>query len=361
MTDPNLERLLADALDARARAAVGDTSPPPPRYAADTGAARALRHGTSARRRMLAPLLAAAAVAAAVVGSLAAAGQFSHSPGAPVAAGSVTSSQPSTAVSATPVDVRMQPLPSNRVGVGMPVVAYFSRRFPSAAQWQRATTVLANGHRLDAAWYFVRSTQYPGYPIAGHLRPRHFWPAHATISVRVAGARLPAGPGYAFADSVSAAFRTGPALVATVDSRDHQLSLTRDGSLVDRCSVSLGADRTPTTRGIKVVMAKAPDRSLTGPGYAQKHVKDVQQLTDNGEYLLAAPWMTFAIDKHLDLSGGSTDLRPTDAHRLYQAMHVGDVVRYPDAAGPRMRMSEGYGDWNVPWRHWLTGGLIPTR
>jgi hypothetical protein len=35
-------------------------------------------------------------------------------------------------------------------------------------------------------------------------------------------------------------------------------------------------------------------------------------------------------------------------------------VKYPDAAGPAMRMADGFGDWNVPWNVWQSGGAVPT-
>jgi hypothetical protein len=36
------------------------------------------------------------------------------------------------------------------------------------------------------------------------------------------------------------------------------------------------------------------------------------------------------------------------------------VISYPNANGPAMTLGAGYGDWNVPWSEWLTGGLYPT-
>jgi hypothetical protein len=51
---------------------------------------------------------------------------------------------------------------------------------------------------------------------------------------------------------------------------------------------------------------------------------------------------------------------PQDASLLYRVLEVGDVVEYPNADGPSMSMSAGYGDWNVPWQVWLRGGLVPT-
>jgi hypothetical protein len=35
------------------------------------------------------------------------------------------------------------------------------------------------------------------------------------------------------------------------------------------------------------------------------------------------------------------------------------VVKYPNANGQLMALGDGYGDWNVPWPQWQTGGLYP--
>jgi hypothetical protein len=60
-------------------------------------------------------------------------------------------------------------------------------------------------------------------------------------------------------------------------------------------------------------------------------------------------------------SNGCTNLRPRDAISLYNFLGIGDVVRFPDADGPHMRFGDGYGDWNVTWGLWQTGGVVPTQ
>ena len=50
----------------------------------------------------------------------------------------------------------------------------------------------------------------------------------------------------------------------------------------------------------------------------------------------------------------------TDAKTLYGFLRIGDVVDYPNANGPAMSLGAGYGDWNVSWAQWQTGGLVPT-
>ncbi|MDT4916022.1 MAG: hypothetical protein QOH89_722 [Pseudonocardiales bacterium] len=338
MTDPELERRLGAAFDAAARASVSDAaSPPPARFALEPAGRR--------RGRWLAPLAAAAAVVAVGASMLALRGG---------------NDKPVPAAGAASVRIQLATAGNQTYGVGMPVVAYFSRRFTSARTLTAATSVTVNGSAAQAAWYFERSANRPGYPVEGHLRLDGFWPARSRVQISVASRDLPAGPGLRFADDVQLSFVTGPAVVAVVDDRTHRMSVTRDGKPIASYPVALGADETPTSRGIKVIMQKDASVCLRGPGFHECGVKYAQQLTYSGEYLHAAPWNLTNIKIGRDTSNGCTNLLPADAAALYKLLTVGDVVEYPDAGGPPMRLASGYGDWNIAWAVWQRGGLIPT-
>jgi lipoprotein-anchoring transpeptidase ErfK/SrfK len=225
---------------------------------------------------------------------------------------------------------------------------------------QRATTATVNGRPLAGAWYFERST-VAGFPLEAHWRPQSYWPAHARVHVDIPAEGLPAGHGLAFADSVTLDFSTGPRNISVVDSRKHLMTVSSDGRTW-QFPVSLGATRTPTTRGTKVIMAKLPSVCMhdAAGSYYECGVKLDQRLTYSGEYLHSAPWNVYNIEHGINSSNGCTNLMPQDASLLYRVLEVGDVVEYPNADGPSMSMSAGYGDWNVPWQVWLRGGLVPT-
>ena len=123
---------------------------------------------------------------------------------------------------------------------------------------------------------------------------------------------------------------------------------------------SLGASNTPTQRGIKVIMEKGLSICMSGPGYSECGVKYTQRLTYGGEYLHQAEWNIRNINNGVDSSNGCTNLLPSDAERLYHFLRVGDVVQYPNANGKHMQLGMGYGDWNVSWGDWQTGGLVST-
>jgi lipoprotein-anchoring transpeptidase ErfK/SrfK len=258
------------------------------------------------------------------------------------------------------VHVKLANADGSTYGVGMPVIAYFSKKITSASALSQATTVTVNTQPAQGAWYFEPSAAFPGYPIEGHFRPQNFWPAHATIHVGLPIKGLSAGPGLAYDDSLTLDFATGPADIATVDDVSHTLSLTVDGAPEGTYPVSLGASDTRTRSGIKVIMEKGTTVCMHGPGYNECGIKFDQRLTYDGEYLHSAPWNIYNITHGIDSSNGCTNMLPADAQKLYGILGIGDVVEYPNANGGKMQLGQGYGDWNLPWALWQTGGAVST-
>ncbi|HEY2165987.1 MAG TPA: L,D-transpeptidase [Jatrophihabitantaceae bacterium] len=364
-TDGELERLVAEALAAKARGSVGDERVPPPLSL--TGDGRDGGHRRN-RARFLAPLSAAAAVLLAVGllfafrGPTTVAGHVTGSGNSP----SVTHSggkvpAPVSSSAAIAVHVSLKWSDGAQFGVGIPVIAYFSKKITDGRAFAAATTVTVNGAAVQGAWYFELSDNKPGYPVEAHYRLQGYWPAHAKIHVALPVAGKSAGSGMAFDDNLTLDFRTGAANIATVSDAAHQLTLTSDGSLVGKFPVALGAPDTRTSSGTKVIMEKGASICMKGPGYDECGIKFTQRLTYGGEYLHSAPWNVYNITHGVDSSNGCTNLLPTDAQKLFGMLEIGDVVLYPDANGGKMQMAQGYGDWNVPWSQWLTGGAVSTH
>jgi len=355
MNPEDIERRLSDAFTSQAYEAVGDHTPVPA-LNLDRPAERSKRPVT----RILAPLATAAAIAAVAVG-IAAHQNNNNTAGRP-ATGRGTSPTLSSSIVplARQIAVKVMAPTTATVGVGMPVVAYFSQAVADGRSLQRATKVEVDGKPVEADWYFTPST-LAGYRLEGHLRMQNYWPAHAKIAVSVPVTGLSAGNGLVYADGFSLRFATGAATIAQVFDAKHQIAITEDGKFFGSFPVSLGASSTPTLKGVKVIMQKGESVCMSGPSYHECGVKYTQRLTTSGEYLLAAPWNTSNIKTGIDSSNGCTNLTTADAARLYSILEVGDVVEYPDASGSTMNVSDGIGDWNVPWKTWLTGGLVPTH
>lgn len=310
-------------------------------------------------------LIAGLALLAACSGSGSGKGSGSKSAGKTSGGSSTTSTSAATKSSTAPAPpakkVHVQGYPDgSTVGVGMPIIATFNRKITSAVEFAKNTKVTVNGHPVNGGWYFEYSDPKSGHRMEAHFRMKAFWPAHAHVHVAFNLKGVSAGKGLAFDGKLSSLdFQTGPRTIAIVDDSAHRITVNSDGEQKYQFKVSLGADDTPTAHGTKVIMEKGVSICMRGPGYYECGVKYTQRLTYGGEYLHSAPWNTSNINRGVDSSNGCTNLHPQDAKTLYDFMRIGDVVEYPNANGPSMTMGMGYGDWNVPWAEWQSGGAVP--
>jgi lipoprotein-anchoring transpeptidase ErfK/SrfK len=246
------------------------------------------------------------------------------------------------------------------VGVGMPIVATFNKKITSGVDFAKHVTVTVNGQPVKGGWYFEYSAPKSGHLMEAHYRMQQFWPAHAHIHVAFKLKGVSAGKGLVFDGKLdSLDFSTGARTIGVVNDATHQMTITSDGQPYGTFPVSLGATNTPTYHGIKVIMEKLPKVCMhdTAGTYYECGIKWDQRLTYSGEYLHSAPWNLKNIGR-FDSSNGCTNLRPADALKLYDFLRKGDVIEYPNANGPAMTMGAGYGDWNVEWSEWLTGGAV---
>jgi lipoprotein-anchoring transpeptidase ErfK/SrfK len=249
----------------------------------------------------------------------------------------------------------------SQVGVGMPIILLLSRPIKDAKAFSAATKVTVNGKLVDGGWYFERKYGDSGHPIEADYRMANYWPGHAQIHMELKAKGKSAGTGLVFNNSLSLDFATGAANILTVDDATNKVTVMSDGKQWPNANTtfptSLGAPNTPTKRGTKVIMEKGNSICMHGPGYSECGVRYTQRLTYDGEYLHAAPWNTSNIAHGINSSNGCTNLTTDDAKKLYDFLEIGDVVKYPNADGPLMGLGDGYGDWNVPWPQWKTGGL----
>jgi lipoprotein-anchoring transpeptidase ErfK/SrfK len=255
-----------------------------------------------------------------------------------------------------PVHIKLFGGDGQTYGVGMPIIAYLSRKITDATGFDQATTVTVNGKPVAGAWYFEASALIQGYPIEAHYRTQNYWPGHASVDLTLSTKGVSAGPGLVYDDSLTESWHTGRADIMSVDGNTLQLTVMSDGKLYGKFPVSLGAVKTPTLLGTKVIMEKDRNERMIGPGY-NEIVPWSLRLTNSGEFLHAAPWNVHNIG-HRSTSNGCTNLLPADAEQLFNYLQIGDPVSYTHVAGTVMPVWDGYGDWNVPWSAWQAGGLV---
>jgi lipoprotein-anchoring transpeptidase ErfK/SrfK len=284
-------------------------------------------------------------------------------------AGTTSSTAPSSTAATTSAPAKPKGKPvkvissvlddGSQVGVGLPIILLLTRPITSARAFAAATVVTVNGRAVSGSWYFERKYGDEGYPIEADYRTAHYWPGHAKIHLGLPVKGLTAGTGLYFANNLTVDFTTGAANILTVDNSTHTVTVRSDGTKWGTFPTSLGASATPTRRGVKVIMEKGASICMTGPGYHECGVQYTQRLTYDGEYLHAAPWNTYNIGHGINSSNGCTNLYTDDAKKMFDFLEIGDVVKYPNADGPRMSLGDGYGDWNLTWAQWKTGGLYP--
>ena len=372
MSDNDGAHRLHDALDAVATAAVDDARRPPPFDPLRAPRPPRRRHG------WLAPLLTAAAVALVAVAGVAAVRMFStgrHQPdAAPDRTNSIGSALPSRtatpstkpvvpptpAVAAAPVHVSLFQGDGQTYGIGMPIIAQFSKKVTDAHAFDNAVKVTVNGQPAGGAWFWVNSAS--GYAMEAHYRPQRYWPAHSVIEMRMPLEGLTAGHGLAFDDNLTLRINIGAAHVSRVDGASERMTVTSDGQPVKVFPVSLGKASTPTYLGTKVVMEKKnPQHMVSAPGEPDPYSLNVPwsvRLTNSGEFVHAAAWNTGNIGAR-STSHGCTNLTVDDAKWFYDFSMIGDVVTYSNTGTSSVVLSwDGLGDWNVPWSQWQAGNLL---
>ncbi len=272
------------------------------------------------------------------------------------------SSAPASSIPPQPVRVGTFEGDGKTYGIGMAVVALFSVAPTDSTAFTQAATVTVNGAPADGAWFWQKPT-LPGYALEALYREKDFWPAHSTIAVGLPVQGLSAGPGLAYADSLTLTFTIGAAQISRVDSATHSMTVSSDDTIVKTVPVSLGSASTPTYDGTKVVMEKDnPERMVSAPGEADPYdllVPWSVRLTNSGEFIHAASWNTGNIGSR-NTSHGCTNLDVADAQWFYNFSQIGDVVLYTDAnpTGQAQPSWDGWGWWNLTWGQWSRGGVL---
>jgi lipoprotein-anchoring transpeptidase ErfK/SrfK len=262
-----------------------------------------------------------------------------------------------------PVHVRLYQGDGSTFGVGLPIIAYLSKSITDGRAFAAATQVTVNGSPVSGGWYFQKSAIYSDYPMEAHYRTQDYWPAHATIHLDLPVQGMPAGAGLVFDNSLSLDTSTGARNVSRIDGKTLRMVVTSDDVPKFNFPVSLGKASTPTFNGVKIVMEKDRVKEMinTTPGEAYDvKVPWSVRVTNSGEFIHSASWNGGNIGSR-STSHGCTNLNVGDAEKYFNFAVVGDVTEYTNTGGGTMPSWDGYGDWNLPWTTWQSGGLVPTH
>jgi lipoprotein-anchoring transpeptidase ErfK/SrfK len=224
------------------------------------------------------------------------------------------------------------PVNGSMVGVAKPVVINFQRPIANRAMAEQAIHVSSNPP-VPGKYYWMSDSQV-------RWRPIDFWPANTTVTIDAAGSK--------------SSFRTGDALVATIDDKTHQMQVMRNGKLEKTFPVSLGKKGYETPNGTYYVLEKFADLVMDSSTYGvpidapegyKLKVQDAVRIDNSGIFVHGAPWSVADQGKR-NVSHGCPNLSPADAQWFYENFGSGDPVVVKNSVG-LYTQNDGAQDWQI--------------
>ncbi|BBC96486.1 L,D-transpeptidase [Streptomyces griseofuscus] len=247
-------------------------------------------------------------------------------------------------------------------GVGQIITAQLSEEVKDPAQ----RAVVERALRVDSvpavpgSWYWVSGKEL-------HYRPKDYWPAHATILVHSNLEGVKVGDRLWGGKSKPVKLTTGDRIEAVTDAAAHELTVFKNGAVINAIPVTTGKPGFETRNGVKVVLEKQYFVRMRGTtvGIAEGSrdnydlpVYYATRVTWSGEYVHAAPW-SVGSQGYANVSHGCTGMSTANARWFFDTVHEGDIVRVVNSNGQPMEpFGNGFGDWNVTWKKWRTGSAL---
>ncbi|AJF64789.1 L,D-transpeptidase [Streptomyces vietnamensis] len=247
-------------------------------------------------------------------------------------------------------------------GVGQPITAELS--LPVKDRSQRAIVERAlkvhSTPSVEGSWYWVDDKKL-------HFRPEEYWPAGALVTVTGNLDGLKVGDKLYGGASKPLKLKIGDRIEAVTDAESHQMTVKRNGEVINTIPVTTGKPGFSTRNGIKVVLGKEYYVRMRGTsiGIAEGSsdsydlpVYYATRVTWSGEYVHAAPWSVGSQGVE-NVSHGCVGMSTENAAWFYETVRPGDVVRVVNSIGDTMdTFGNGFGDWNMDWAKWRQGSAL---
>jgi lipoprotein-anchoring transpeptidase ErfK/SrfK len=210
-------------------------------------------------------------------------------------------------------DVAMvRPAPGEMVGVASPVTVGFTGPVADRAAVERSFSIITS-RPVTGTFTWLDDTIV-------EWTPDDFWPAHATVTVRVGGMKTD--------------FTTGAAVVGVADISAHTFTVSIDDQVVREMPASLGKPGFDTPVGTFEVLEKQrsvvfDSRTIGIPlddpeGYLINGEYGVR-VTWGGVYVHSAPW-SVGSQGSANVSHGCINLSPDNAEWYFNTVRHGDPV-----------------------------------
>ena len=251
------------------------------------------------------------------------------------------------------------PLNGTTVGVGMPIRVYFDDPVADKAAVESHLKVTSSSP-TDGVWSWMNKKEV-------HFRPSQYWPAntHVTLDANLYGVNM--GDGVWGEKNRSVSFDVGAKHVSVADAAAHTLTVYDGDQPAQTYPMSAGSDANPTRNGAHVVTESfrtiTMDSSTFGlavdaPGGYRADVEYAVRISNNGEFVHAAPW-SVGQQGSSNVSHGCINLSTDRAAWFFNFSKPGDVVEVKNSIGPTLSASDGdIYDWAVPWDQWQAGSAL---
>ena len=152
-----------------------------------------------------------------------------------------------TPVSRCSLPPSFNPVNGSMVGVAKPIIINFQRPIADRPMAEQAIHISSNPP-VPGKFYWMSDTQV-------RWRPLDFWPANTTVNIDAGGAK--------------SSFRTGESLVATIDDKTHQMTITPQRQ---------GREDLPGVDGQARRQARDQERHLLRAGEVRRHRDGLRDL-----------------------------------------------------------------------------------
>ena len=227
---------------------------------------------------------------------------------------------------------RFNPVNGALVGVAKPIIIDFQRPIANRALAEQSIHISSNPP-VPGTFYWTTDTQV-------RWRPYNFWPAGTIVNIDASGAK--------------SNFRVGDSLIATIDDDTHQMTITRNGKVVNTFPVSMGMPdgKHETKNGTYYVLEKFPQIVMDSSTYgvpvnsADGYKINVQwavRIDNSGGFVHSAPWSVGDQGKR-NVSHGCINLSPANAKWFYDNFGSGDPIIVKNSVGLYTK-PDGADDW----------------
>jgi lipoprotein-anchoring transpeptidase ErfK/SrfK len=251
------------------------------------------------------------------------------------------------------------PLDGMTVGVGLPIRVYFDDAVADRAAVESHLQVTSS-QPTDGVWSWVNDAEV-------HFRPSTYWPANTDVTLDANLYGVDFGDGVWGEKNRTVSFHVGPKHVSVADAGAHTLTVYDGDQIVQTFPMSAGSNANPTRNGVHVVTemnrSMVMDSSTFGlavdaPGGYRADVEYATRISNNGEFVHAAPW-SVGSQGHANVSHGCINLSTDRAAWFFNFSQPGDVVEVKNSVGPQLSRADGdIFDWTIGWEDWKAGSAL---